>query len=158
MPVGGKLVTVADVTKEHWAKYGRNYFSRYDYEGCESAGAEAMMAELEKKQAALKPGSALGKFKIAVADNFSYTDPVDGSVAAKQGLRFVFEDGSRFIFRLSGTGSSGATVRLYIEKFEKDPAKQGLDPQVALKEYIDLALETSQLAKFTGRENPTVIT
>lgn len=96
--------------------------------------------------------------QIAVADDFSYTDPVDGSVASKQGLRFVFEDGSRFIFRLSGTGSSGATIRMYVEKFEKDPAKQGMDPQEALKEYIDLALATSKLQEFTGRTSPTVIT
>jgi len=158
VPVGGKLVTVADVVKEHWAKYGRNYFSRYDYEGCSSEDANKMMAHLKEVQAGLQEGSKLGPYTIAVADDFSYTDPVDGSVAKGQGLRFVFEDGSRFIFRLSGTGSSGATIRLYIEKFEADKTKQDMDAQVALKEYIDLALETSKLKEFTGRDEPTVIT
>jgi phosphoglucomutase len=92
------------------------------------------------------------------ADDFEYTDPIDGSVASKQGVRFVFTDGSRFIFRLSGTGSSGATVRMYIEQYEADEAKQGVDAQVALKPLIDIALEVSELQKFTGRESPTVIT
>ena len=158
VPVGGTLKTVGDITRAHWAKYGRNYFSRYDYEGCESDAANRMYAHVEAVQAGLKKGDQLGPFTIDVADNFTYTDPVDGSVAAKQGLRFVFTDGSRFIVRLSGTGSSGATVRLYLEKYEGDAAKQELDPQVALKELIDLALTTSKLEEFTGRKEPTVIT
>jgi len=124
VPVGGELVTVESVTKEHWAKYGRNYFSRYDYENCSADDANKMMAHLKEVQKGLKKGDKLREFTIAVADDFSYTDPVDGSVAKGQGLRFVFEDGSRFVFRLSGTGSAGATIRLYLEKYEADKSKQ----------------------------------
>jgi len=157
--VGGKLVTVEDVTKAHWAKYGRNYFSRYDYEGCESDGANAMVEHLAALQTSLNAGDmTLGGRKLSLADNFSYTDPVDGSVSKGQGQRFVFEDGSRIIFRLSGTGSSGATVRIYLEKYEADPNKQGLDAQEGLAEFVKIALEASQLEKFTGRKEPTVIT
>jgi len=158
VPVGGELVTVESVTKEHWAKYGRNYFSRYDYENCSADDANKMMAHLKEVQKGLKKGDKLREFTIAVADDFSYTDPVDGSVAKGQGLRFVFEDGSRFVFRLSGTGSAGATIRLYLEKYEADKSKQDMDPQVALRDYIDLALKTSKLQEFTGRKEPTVIT
>jgi len=159
VPVGGKLVTVEDVTKAHWAKYGRNYFSRYDYEGCESDGANAMVEHLAALQTSLNAGDmTLGGRKLSLADNFSYTDPVDGSVSKGQGQRFVFEDGSRIIFRLSGTGSSGATVRIYLEKYEADPNKQGLDAQEGLAEFVKIALEASQLEKFTGRKEPTVIT
>lgn len=93
-----------------------------------------------------------------MADNFSYTDPIDGSVATGQGLRFCFEDSSRIVFRLSGTGSHGATIRLYVEKYEADPEKQTMDAQIALKEYIDLALSVSKLKEFSGRDAPTVIT
>jgi len=158
VPEGGKLVTVEDVAMEHWSKFGRNFFSRYDYEGCESDKANAMMAHVKEVQAASPPGTKMGKYEVAIADDFEYTDPIDGSVAKGQGLRFVFTDGSRFIFRLSGTGSSGATVRLYIEQYEADKSKHGMDAQDGLKELIDLALATSKLTEFTGRESPTVIT
>merc|ERR1712205_243703 len=140
VPVGGKKVSVEQITKEHWAKYGRNFFSRYDYEGCESDPCNAMVESLRAKAAASKKGDKYGDYELDYADDF------------------VFTDGSRFIFRLSGTGSSGATVRMYIEQYEADPAKQGADAQVALAPLIKIALETSELAKFTGRESPTVIT
>eukprot|EP00271_Cylindrocystis_brebissonii_P003691 TRINITY_DN14938_c0_g1_i1.p1 TRINITY_DN14938_c0_g1~~TRINITY_DN14938_c0_g1_i1.p1 ORF type:complete len:676 (+),score=143.42 TRINITY_DN14938_c0_g1_i1:131-2029(+) len=156
--VGEPLVSVADLAKEHWATYGRNFFSRYDYEECESAGAEAMVAHLRELIGKSKAGDKLGQYELAFADDFSYTDPVDGSVAAKQGIRFVFSDGSRIIFRLSGTGSAGATVRLYVEQYEPDASKHDLDAQVALKPLIDVALSLSKLQEFTGREKPTVIT
>eukprot|EP00270_Netrium_digitus_P003216 TRINITY_DN1364_c0_g1_i1.p1 TRINITY_DN1364_c0_g1~~TRINITY_DN1364_c0_g1_i1.p1 ORF type:complete len:644 (+),score=211.98 TRINITY_DN1364_c0_g1_i1:34-1932(+) len=158
VPVGEKLVSVADVANEHWATYGRNFFSRYDYEECESAGANAMVDHLRSILAASKPGDKFGEYTLQFADDFSYTDPVDGSVASKQGIRFVFTDGSRFIFRLSGTGSAGATVRLYVEQYEADSSKHDVDAQVALKPLIDVALSTSKLQEFTGREKPTVIT
>jgi phosphoglucomutase len=158
VPVGGKKVSVEQITKEHWAKYGRNFFSRYDYEGCESDPCNAMVESLRAKAAASKKGDKYGDYELDYADDFEYTDPIDGSVSKNQGVRFVFTDGSRFIFRLSGTGSSGATVRMYIEQYEADPAKQGADAQVALAPLIKIALETSELAKFTGRESPTVIT
>ncbi|KAK6117573.1 hypothetical protein DH2020_048682 [Rehmannia glutinosa] len=130
--VGEKLVSVSDVVTEYWATYGRNFFSRYDYEA--------------------------RSYTLQFADDFTYTDPVDGSVVSKQGIRFVFTDGSRIIFRLSGTGSAGATVRIYIEQFEPDASKHDVDAQIALKPLIDLALSTSKLKEFTGREQPTVIT
>ncbi|CAN1265076.1 Phosphoglucomutase, chloroplastic [Linum perenne] len=171
---GEKLVSVADVVKEHWATYGRNFFSRYDYEvrlcirvptsasfaaqECESEGANKMIEHLRGLISECKPGDQYGSYTLKFADDFSYTDPVDGSVASKQGVRFVFSDGSRIIFRLSGTGSAGATVRIYVEQFEPDVSKHDLDAQNTLKPLIDLALSVSKLKDFTGRERPTVIT
>lgn len=155
---GEKLVSVADVVKEHWATYGRNFFSRYDYEECESEGANKMIDYLRDLISKSKPGDKFGNYILQVADDFTYTDPVDGSVASKQGVRFVFTDGSRIIFRLSGTGSAGATIRVYIEQFEPYASKHDVDAQTALKPLIDLALSVSKLKDFTGREKPTVIT
>ncbi|XP_050387849.1 phosphoglucomutase, chloroplastic [Argentina anserina] len=155
---GEKLVSVADVVKEHWATYGRNFFSRYDYEECASEGANKMINHLRDLISQSKPGEKFGNYALKFADDFTYTDPVDGSVASKQGVRFIFTDGSRIIFRLSGTGSAGATIRIYIEQYEPDVSKHDEDAQVALKPLIDLALSISKLKEFTGREKPTVIT
>ncbi|XP_019427299.1 PREDICTED: phosphoglucomutase, chloroplastic [Lupinus angustifolius] len=155
---GEKLISVSDVVKEHWATYGRNFFSRYDYEECESEGANKLIEYLRESVSKSKPGDKYGSYVLQFADDFKYTDPVDGSVVSKQGVRFVFTDGSRIIYRLSGTGSAGATVRVYIEQFEPDVSKHDLDAQVALKPLIDLALSVSKLKDFTGREEPTVIT
>ncbi|CAL9008597.1 unnamed protein product [Prunus brigantina] len=155
---GEKLVSVSDVVKEHWATYGRNFFSRYDYEECESAGANKMVDYLRELISSSKPGDKYGNYVLQFADDFTYTDPVDGSVVSKQGVRFVFTDGSRIIYRLSGTGSAGATVRIYIEQYEPDASKHDADAQTALKPLIDLALSVSKLKDFTGREKPTVIT
>ncbi|KAH6828207.1 phosphoglucomutase [Perilla frutescens var. hirtella] len=155
---GEELVSVSDVVTEHWATYGRNFFSRYDYEECESEGANKMIEYLRDILSKSKTGDVYGDYTLEFADDFSYTDPVDGSVVTKQGVRFVFTDGSRIIFRLSGTGSAGATVRIYIEQFEPDASKHSADAQTALKPLIDLALSTSKLKEFTGREQPTVIT
>jgi phosphoglucomutase len=156
--VGQPLVSVADIASQHWATYGRNFFSRYDYEECESAGANAMFDHLRAAVGQAAEGDQYGAYTLAFADEYSYTDPVDGSVAAKQGIRFVFQDGSRIIFRISGTGSAGATVRLYVEQYEPDTAKHGTDAQEALKPLIDVALNLSKLQEFTGRDKPTVIT
>ncbi|CAI8604564.1 unnamed protein product [Vicia faba] len=155
---GEKLISVSDVVKEHWATYGRNFFSRYDYEECESDGANKMIEYLREILSKSKPGDKYGSYVLQFADDFTYTDPVDGSVVSKQGVRFVFTDGSRIIYRLSGTGSAGATVRVYIEQFEPDVSKHDVDAQIALKPLIDLALSVSKLKDFTGREKPTVIT
>jgi phosphoglucomutase len=164
----GELVSVERIVREHWREYGRNFFSRYDYEGVCGEAANAMMAHLTALQARMnanrEPGSGMridgGEFPALVktADNFAYTDPVDGSIAIDQGIRFVFEDDSRIIFRLSGTGSSGATVRLYVEKYEPDVAAHDVDARVALKPFIDVALRASKLEEFTGRSAPTVVT
>ncbi|XP_075649146.1 phosphoglucomutase, chloroplastic [Castanea sativa] len=155
---GEKLVSVSDVVKGYWATYGRNFFSRYDYEECESEGANKMIGYLRDLVSKSKAGEKCGSYILQFADDFMYTDPVDGSVVSKQGVRFVFTDGSRIIFRLSGTGSAGATVRVYIEQFEPDVSKHDEDAQTALKPLIDLALSVSKLKDFTGREKPTVIT
>ncbi|KAK9724528.1 hypothetical protein RND81_05G079800 [Saponaria officinalis] len=155
---GERLVSVSDVVKEYWATYGRNFFSRYDYEECESDGANKMVEYLRDLISKSKEGDTYGDYVLQFADDFYYEDPVDGSVASKQGIRFVFTDGSRIIYRLSGTGSAGATVRIYIEQFEPDVSKHDLDAQIALKPLIDLALSISKLKEFTGREKPTVIT
>lgn len=106
----------------------------------------------------LKATTSDAKFKVASADDFSYTDPIDGSVSTKQGLYIKFEDGSRIIFRLSGTGSSGATVRLYVEKYSKDESEYGKDAQEGLKPLIEVALAISKLKEYTGRDKPNVIT
>ncbi|KAL8161790.1 hypothetical protein V2J09_013279 [Rumex salicifolius] len=152
---GEKLVSVADVVTEHWATYGRNFFSRYDYEECESEGANKMMDYLRDLVTKSKTGDKYGDYVLQIADDFMYKDPVDGSVVSKQGVRFEFTDGSRIIYRLSGTGSAGATVRVYIEQFEPDSSKHEMDAQTALKPLIDLALSISKLKDFTGREKPT---
>lgn len=150
--------SVEEIMKQHWQKYGRNYFTRYDYEDCDGDRAKEMMDELERK---ITTGELVGKvfssiFKVKLVDNFSYTDPIDQSKATKQGIRVLFEDGSRLIFRLSGTGSSGATIRVYVERYEKDDLFG--DAQAVLKPLILTALEISQLAAYTGRDAPTVIT
>jgi phosphoglucomutase len=153
------LVTVADIVKEHWRQFGKNFFTRYDYEECTTEGGNAMMAHLNKiiSDPSTK-GKKFGNYTVAGCDDFEYRDPIDGSVSRNQGIRFIFEDGSRIIYRLSGTGSTGATIRVYIDQFEPDPAKHNIDTQDALKDLITIALELSQLQKFTGREKPTVIT
>jgi len=151
--------SVADVLQAHYKQYGRNFFSRYDYEEVESAGAQTMMSELRAK--VTDPaflGSTQGSFKVAEAGDFSYTDPIDHSVSKNQGLYVRMEDGSRIVFRLSGTGSAGATIRLYVEKYSSMAAEYAADVQEALRPIIDVALQLSALQRHTGRKEPTVIT
>jgi phosphoglucomutase len=152
-----KLVTVEDIAMEHWKKFGRNFFSRYDYEGVESEKAEKMMSTLRDIIADPSKGD-YGSFKLDVADDYEYTDPINGEKASNQGIRFVFTDGSRFVFRLSGTGSSGATIRMYVEQYSDDESTYGKDAQDVLKTIIDTALRVSKLPELTGRDKPTVIT
>merc|ERR1719384_1329827 len=151
----GKLVSVEDVAKAHWAEFGRNYYARYDYEGVDKPKAEEMMKMMGELKLA---GTEVQGMKIKNNDVFEYHDPVDGSVSKNQGVRIIFEDGSRIIFRLSGTGVAGATVRLYLEKYEAptgDLAKHQFD---VVKPLASIALEVSKLATYTGRDEPTVIT
>ncbi|WFD42173.1 phosphoglucomutase (alpha-D-glucose-1,6-bisphosphate-dependent) [Malassezia psittaci] len=151
--------SVSDILQAHYAKYGRNFFSRYDYEEVDSEGAAKVMDQLRNRFA--DPGfvgTKLGEFTVAEAGDFSYADPIDKSVSKNQGLYVLFDDGSRFIFRLSGTGSSGATIRLYTEKYTQNTSEYTEDVQKALKPLIKVALELSDLSKFTGRSEPTVIT
>ncbi len=149
--------TVAEIAMEHWSKFGRNFYSRHDYEGVDSEAANGVMQHLNGQFETLV-GKQLGSFTVEACDNFSYTDPIDGSVSTGQGIRILFTDGSRIVFRLSGTGTQGATLRLYLESFEADTAKHGLDAQQGLAELIDIALQISELRSRTGREQPTVIT
>ncbi|KAK5638292.1 hypothetical protein RI129_012587 [Pyrocoelia pectoralis] len=156
-----KKMSVEDILKEHWKIYGRNYFTRYDYEECENEDANKMMDHLESF---IADSSVIGKsftncgktYLIKQADNFSYVDPIDHSEAKNQGIRILFEDGSRLIYRLSGTGSSGATIRIYVDSYEKTDTTA--DAQVMLKPLVNVGLQISKLKEFTGREEPTVIT
>ena len=125
--------------------------------GFEAAGANQLMDNLRATLSTLK-GKQLGQYEVKYADDFSYTDPVDGSISQKQGVRIGFTDGSRIVFRLSGTGTQGATLRVYLESYEPDPAKHTLDTQQSLASLIQLANELSKIRELTGREKPTVIT
>ncbi|KAJ3152135.1 Phosphoglucomutase-2 [Irineochytrium annulatum] len=150
-----------EILVKHYKEYGRNFFSRYDYEEVASDGAEKMFSlirSMVNENRSKTVGMDVDGYKVSHCDDFEYTDPIDGSVSKKQGVRFVFSDGSRIIFRLSGTGSQGATVRLYVEKYTNDPALFEADTQKGIKDLIDVALKISKLKEFTGREEPTVIT
>lgn len=159
-----KLVTVEDIVRGHWATYGRHFYTRYDYENVDSGAAKKVMTHLVELQSQLGNVNKLIKeghphvAQVTEADEFEYKDPVDGSISSHQGIRYLFEDGSRLVFRLSGTGSEGATIRLYIEQFAQDPAKTGRESQEALSPLVKVALELSKMEQFTGRSSPTVIT
>ena len=152
-----KRQSVAEVVTAHWARYGRNVYSRHDYEAIPSEAAQGLMRHLRASFETL-PGTRFGRYTVERCDDFSYTDPVDGSVSSGQGIRIMFTDGSRIVFRLSGTGTEGATLRIYLEAFEPDIARQQQDAQQALAEMIAIAGEISELHKRTGRDRPTVIT
>lgn len=149
--------SVEEIVKAHWAEYGRNVYSRHDYEGIPTEQANAVMSHL-KAQFETLAGQVFGRYTVANCDDFSYEDPVDGSVSRGQGIRVLFQCGSRIVFRLSGTGTDGATIRIYLEAYEPDVQQHHLDAQVALAEMIQLALKLSQLTEKTGRVAPTVIT
>ena len=142
---------------EHWRTFGRNFYSRHDYEEIDSAAATELMQDLRGRLPEL-PGKRLGSYDVAFADDFAYTDPVDGSTTDKQGIRIGFRDGSRIVFRLSGTGTEGATLRVYVERFEPDPARHDRDTQEALGDLIVIARGIAEIEKRTGRSKPTVIT
>lgn len=149
--------TVRDIVESHWRRFGRNYYTRHDYEEVETAAARGVMEHLRSQLASL-PGRELAGDVVTIADDFGYVDPVDGSTSIGQGLRILFASGARCIFRLSGTGTTGATLRLYVESYEPDPSRQGRDPQVALAPYLQAAHDVSELRARTGRAEPTVIT
>jgi len=163
-----KLIGINDILHAHYAKYGRSFFSRYDYEEVSSEGANALVAHLDK---ALVTGSlnntthtsslTSGTFTVTELYNFEYTDPIDKSVSSKQGQVITFSDGSRVVFRLSGTGSQGATVRMYVERYvppEAGPVELARDAADGLRGLIEVALGLSRLKEFLGRDKPTVIT
>ena len=149
--------SVEEIVRSHWRQFGRNYYTRHDYEEVAADGARAAMARVQEQLATL-PGTTIAGRMVARADDFSYRDPVDGSVSEHQGLRIMFEDGARIVYRLSGTGTSGATVRIYIDSYEPDSERQSLDAQEALRELIEAAIALADLRGHTGRDRPSVIT
>ena len=149
--------SLEQIAREHWAQYGRTYFTRHDYEAIPTQDAEAMMRSLQDRLATLA-GSTLNGIRIAATDNFSYTDPVDGSVSTGQGLRVFLEDGGRIVYRLSGTGTEGATLRVYLERHEADTNLLDQDPQHALASRIATAADIAEIEQHTGRTTPDVIT
>merc|ERR1711903_307512 len=154
---GKPLVTVESIVKDHWATFGRNYYCRYDYEGVDKPKAQAMFAAMTSATSS-NTGRVVQGNTIATADVFEYLDPVDGSISKNQGIRFLMEDGSRVIFRLSGTAGSGATVRMYIEQYISDSDRLDLDVAAALEDLVKIALELCDIKTFCGTETPTVIT
>ena len=155
--VAAKKQSVEAIVKAHWAEYGRNVYSRHDYEAIPTENANSVISHLRDQFNALT-GETLGSYQVKTCDDFSYTDPVDGSVSKLQGIRILFTDGSRIVFRLSGTGTQGATIRIYLEAYDPNTANHHLDAQDALQEMIQIALQISDLKARTGREKPTVIT
>jgi phosphoglucomutase len=152
-----KQQSVESLMQEHWQTYGRNYYSRHDYENVESDRANTLMTQLQATMPTLK-GKRFGSYEVEYSDNFSYTDPIDGSVSDHQGVRISFTDGSRIVLRLSGTGTQGATLRVYLERYEPDATKHNLDAQVGLADLIAIAEEIVQIRTLTGMDRPTVIT
>jgi phosphoglucomutase len=152
-----RRISVAQLAREHWATYGRNYYTRHDYEEVDLKAGQDMMQALCDKLAAL-PGQTLAGRKVGAGDDFAYHDPVDGSDAKGQGVRVLFEDGARLVYRLSGTGTVGATIRIYVEAYEPPSGDLGQDAQAALAPLIALARELSEIEQRTGRTAPTVIT
>jgi phosphoglucomutase len=149
--------SVAEIVREHWRRFGRNYYTRHDYEAVDSAAAEGLMDHLRILLPGL-PGKRLGDYQVAYADDFAYTDPIDGSISQNQGIRIGLEGGSRLVFRLSGTGTEGATLRIYLESYEPDPARHDQDTQEAMAPLILIARELAQIEARTGRREPDVVT
>ena len=150
-------ISVKELLDHHWAQYGQNYYTRHDFEEIETDKANPVMAHI-KAQLPTLAGKQFGSLTVQSADDFSYHDPIDGSVSHNQGLRVLFTDGSRIVYRLSGTGTVGATIRMYIEQYQADPSKHGGDTQTALAELIQIAYQISDIAALTGRTAPNVIT
>jgi phosphoglucomutase len=150
-------LSVEQLVRAHWRRFGRNVYSRHDYEGVDAAAADRLMAELRGRLPGLA-GTAVDGKRIALADDFAYTDPVDGSRAEKQGVRILFEDGARIVLRLSGTGTEGATLRLYLESLEPDAARHDIPAQEALAPLIAIAGRLARIEVHTGRDRPSVVT
>ena len=149
--------SVRDIVTAHWREFGRNYYSRHDYEAIDTEIAGAIVAELRGRLGAL-PGLKFAGLVVESADDFAYHDPVDGSVSSGQGIRVLFQGGSRVVFRLSGTGTEGATLRIYIERYEPDAARHGEETQAALAGLVQAAEEIAGVKARTGRAAPSVIT
>lgn len=149
--------SVAEIMRDHWTRFGRNYYSRHDYEAVDAGAANALMDDLRGRLDHLS-GQIFAGLAVAQADDFAYRDPVDQAVTENQGIRILFEGGSRVVFRLSGTGTEGATLRVYIERFEPAGGHLDLDTQDALADLIEAAEAIAGIRARTGRSAPTVIT
>jgi phosphoglucomutase len=152
-----KQQSVAEIVRAHWQEFGRDYFTRHDYEGVDAVKAQQMFAILRERIADL-PGSTYAGLMVESADDFAYTDPVDGSEASGQGVRVYLNNGGRIVYRLSGTGTQGATLRVYLDSYVDDPNLLEQDTQKALSTLIDVAQQIAQIKHFTGRDEPNVIT
>jgi phosphoglucomutase len=150
-------LSVQQILDGHWQRFGRHYYTRYDYEEIDKEAAEALMRDLESGLPALA-GTSLGGMQVTRADNFSYVDPVDQSTSSRQGIRILFDNGSRIVFRLSGTGTRGATLRVYMETYESDPDRLGLETADVMQPFVRIAGELAGIEQRTGRSEPTVIT
>jgi phosphoglucomutase len=155
--VAARKQSVKQIVESHWAEYGRNYYSRHDYEAVDTDNANALVAALRAKLDSL-PGTKINGLTVSAADDFAYHDPIDHSVSKNQGIRILFEGGSRIVFRLSGTGTSGATLRLYVERYEPDASRHAIETQAALADLIAAAEEVAEIKRYTGMNEPTVIT
>ncbi|AGA64666.1 LOW QUALITY PROTEIN: phosphoglucomutase protein [Liberibacter crescens BT-1] len=149
--------SVAEIVRKHWATYGRHYYSRHDYEEVNISSANQLMENLRNKLHTLK-GSTFYEMTIAKADDFQYHDPIDQTISNQQGIRIIFEGHSRIVYRLSGTGTDGATLRIYIEHYEIDPGKHSQETQKALSKLINIANEIASVEQYIKRSNPTIIT
>ena len=148
--------SVADLAREHWATYGRNYYTRHDFDEVDLTAAQGLMAHMREATATL-PGKTFGALTVEAADDFAYHDPVDGSDAKSQGVRVMFRGGSRIVYRLSGTGTVGATLRVYIERYEPPTGDLAEETQAALSDLIALSRSLAEIEKRTGRTAPSVI-
>ena len=155
--IAAKGQSVNRILADHWQRFGRHFYSRHDYEALETATATRIVTELRQAMPGLV-GQSFGQRSLRAADDFRYVDPVDGSVSERQGLRLLFSDGARIVLRMSGTGTEGATLRLYLESFEPDPALHQEDPQTALADLIETAERITGLKRRSGRTQPDVIT
>ena len=152
-----RQLSVAEIVREHWKTFGRNFYTRHDYENVELHGANDLIHHLRDQIISL-PGKQFKHYQVVFSDDFEYTDSIDGSVSKAQGVRVGFSDSSRIVYRLSGTGTEGATLRVYVESFEANPEKHHLDAQVALQDLIEIADQIAGIKQFTKREQPSVIT
>jgi phosphoglucomutase len=155
--LAARRMSVDEIVKDHWARFGRNYYARHDYEGVDLEAANGLVGGLKAALPSL-PGRTIGALKVRAADDFAYADPVDGSTTSGQGVRILFEGGSRIVMRLSGTGTVGATLRVYMERFEPPSGDLTRDPSEALAELAEAADEIAEIRARTGRAAPDVIT
>jgi len=155
--LANRRMSVAELMAEHWATYGRNYYSRHDYEGVDAQAAAAMIDDLRTRVGGM-PGQSYAGLTVEAADDFAHHDLVADTVTKSQGIRILFQGGSRIVMRLSGTGTVGATLRVYLERFEVDPTLHGLDAQEALADVIAAAEEIAGIKSATGRDGPDVVT